>query len=202
MKILMCKKLRHNSVFSFRWLILVLIFAAGTASAQTDIAPTGTYETNWLKFDTFIQEQTESDTISAYSYLISGGLATVGGIIGYANSQDQFAKVVYAVSQSIGIAAMGYGGFQLVVGNEHRLFHSTLSQTQGLSDFEKNRLVSNYFKNRKIQEKKSRTVKAITHGLVAILNFVNAAQENNSDLKTALYFVGGVNALASISFSF
>ena len=52
------------------------------------------------------------------------------------------------------------------------------------------------------REKQQRFVRALTHGMIAALNIYGATQQTNDTVKNALYFLGGVNTLAAISFAF
>ncbi len=77
-----------------------------------------------------------------------------------------------------------------------------IESSRTLTLAQKNELIQNYYAIQKDREKKGRFIKAITHGLVASVNAYNATTATSSDLKTTLYFVSGVNALAALTFAF
>ncbi len=156
---------------------------------------------NWSNFKSYMMERKNSDYINGLSYVISGSVATVGGIIGYETSQDPIAKAVFGLSQSIGIAAIGYGAYQWNIGSEHNSVYAALSRSK-LSENQRNEFLENYFAHLKVTKKKTRLIQAVTHGLVAGLNGYYAAKEKNKDLKAAFGFIAGINVLAAISYSF
>jgi hypothetical protein len=193
-----------------RWLTLFFLsvsFFAGPSNAQAgsdEETPRLALELptdDWRGFDEFIKETDRQDKIDGYSYLISGSLAAVGGLVGYYSSSDSFAKAVYSISQTIGVVAIGVGGYKLFVGNEHKLFYRTVRATN-LSTADRELLLFNYRLQKGAEEARIRKVKALTHGAIALLNIYNAMKESNNDLRTALYFIGGVNFFASMSFTF
>ena len=157
---------------------------------------------NWESFQAEMLRLKQSDSVTGISYMVSGGLAVVGGLVGYYGSQDLFAKAVYSISQSVGIAAVGYGSYMYSLGSEQRILFDTIEASRSLSLTQKNDLIQNYYAIQKDRERKGRLIKAITHGLVAAVNAYNATTTTSSDLKTTLYFVSGVNALAAITFVF
>lgn len=156
---------------------------------------------DWKGFEEFIKETDRQDKVDGYSYLISGTLASVGGLVGFYSSTDTFAKAVYSISQTIGVGAIGFGGYKLFVGNENRVFYKAL-RSSNLSPGDRDLLLFNYRLQKGAEEARIRKVKALTHGAIALLNLYNAMRETHDDLKTALYFIGAVNFFAAISFTF
>jgi hypothetical protein len=187
-------------------IIFLILFLVAPSLAAAE-APGISFDTvrqrpTWNNFTLLMKDQEEKDSIVGVSYIISGGIAITGGLIGYYSSQDIFSQVVYSVAQTVGIAAVGYGAYTMALGDDHRVFYETLRDTRDLTPRQRDELVKSYFDLEQKRERKSRTIKAITYGLVALLNGYNGFTATNSDLKTALYFVAGVNGLASISFAF
>ena len=187
--------------------LFILIICATTSHAQDPTSkepPRLALELqtdDWKGFEDFIRETDRQDKVDGYSYLISGTLASVGGLVGYYSSADTFAKAVYSISQTIGVGAIGFGGYKLFVGNENRVFYKTLRSSH-LSPQDRDILLYNYRLQKGTEEARIRKVKALTHGAIALLNLYNAMRESHDDLKTALYFVGAVNFFAAISFTF
>jgi hypothetical protein len=181
--------------------------AEGDADANMDLdGHTRTVELNierpsWDNFKAYMREREQTDQINGMSYLISGGLATVGSLIGYETSEDKIARSTFAISQSFGILAIGYGASLLSSGNEHSTFYTVLRESR-LSKPEKDRLLRIYLRERQLQERQTRMIKALTHGAVALVNGFNAAREDEETLKGALALISGINAVLSLSYAF
>ncbi|MBX9769630.1 MAG: hypothetical protein K2X47_20300 [Bdellovibrionales bacterium] len=193
------KKTLQNAILFF--LSLLLICPPNLLAADTPRLALELQTDDWKGFEDFIKETDRQDKIDGYSYLISGSLAAVGGLVGYYSSADNFAKAVYSISQTIGVAAIGFGGYKLFVGNENKLLYRSIKATN-LSIADREMLLYNYRLQKGAEESRIRKVKALTHGAIALLNIYNAMRESNNDLRTALYFIGGVNFFAAVSFTF
>ncbi|MGH1469028.1 MAG: hypothetical protein ACRBBP_09145 [Bdellovibrionales bacterium] len=140
--------------------------------------------------------------VEGNSYIVSGALSLIGGTLGGGISEDQTEQLAYSAFQSIGVAAIGYGLYKKKIGGEREHIFDMINESKFLSSHEKYKLLSKYYKNKKIRERKENLIKALTHGLVGALNMYSATQQDNDRLKTTLYFVGGVNVLASVSYAF
>ncbi len=156
----------------------------------------------WESFENEIKLLERADYQNGLSYVISGSLALAGGLWGEAIADDSVEKGIYAVFQSIGIASVGYGAYLWQVGGEERALYHALAQTQGLSDADRTRFLRTYFAQRKQRLKREKLIRAITHGLVAGVNIYNATRQDERGVRDALYFIGGINVLAAVSFSF
>ena len=190
-----------SSAFIFKALLLFLITVASTQAICAPATKLNEDEPRWRNFRSYMIQQNNKNHIDGLSYIISGGLATAGGVYGYETSTDPLAKAVFGLSQSLGIVAIGYGAFKWANGNEHSMIFQTLEKSK-MTPEQKDEFLTAYFEEVKKQRKQSKLIKAVTHGLVAALNTYHAATEKNKDLKSAFYFIGGINALAAISYSF
>ena len=85
----------------------LIIFLMSFPVFAEDISYQGPAE--WSSFNKFMEKREREDRISGISYMISGVAATVGGSVGYYSSQDSFSRGLYALAQSVGVAAIGYG---------------------------------------------------------------------------------------------
>jgi hypothetical protein len=110
--------------------------------------------------------------------------------------------LAYSVSQSLGIAGIGYGAYLKNVGGEQRSFFETVENAHGLSLQDKDELVRSYSQTWKINRHNEKWLRIITHSLVAALNIYNGLNEEPGELRTGLFVIGGANALAAISLSF
>lgn len=158
------------------------------------------YET-WAEFSNDVKKDAAQNKKLGIAYLISGGVATIGGIVGYNNSRDPFAKAVFLAAQSIGIGAIGYGGVKAYSGTNQSLFYA-LDSNPTLSNNQRDQIIRSYFDFRRGEEKSIRVIRAITHGIITVLNGYNGYFEPNGEIRTALFFVAGVNALATVSLLF
>ena len=179
-------------------LFLVLILS-GRAFASDDEFKFTT--NNWDEFSKEVELQKQKDRRNGISYVISGSLALVGGILGNGVAEDTAEKGIYTVFQTIGVASIGYGAYTWQIGGEERSVYQTLQYSK-LTPEQKSQFLRAYNFQRKEKEKRDRYIRAITHGLIAGLNFYNASQQKQDSLKNTLYFVGGVNLLAAVSFTF
>lgn len=188
----------YNWAGRFNILCVLLLL---TTVARADAFPISR-DVSWSQFEDDVREQTRRDKVNGISYIISGSLAFGGGLIGSGVADDEIEKGIYSVFQTIGVASAGYGLYLWSIGGYERDLHSLLSQTRGLSELEKTMILRTYYRHKREKERKERLIKAITHGLIAGLNIYSATQQDDKDLRTVLYFVGGVNFLAAASFTF
>lgn len=158
--------------------------------------------TEWQAFENAIKNKKSRDRTEGISYLISGTLAVVGGLIGQSSTSDPLERGMYTVFQSIGVASIGYGFYQWKLGDEDRLMLDTISNSRSLSDSQKVEMVRSYRSTKRAREKEQRLIKAVTHGLIAALNIYGATQQKDDNLKNILFFLGGVNTLATVSYTF
>lgn len=179
-------------------LILVMGFSQRTLAADDEFK----FGTNkWDEFAREVESQKEKDRRNGISYIISGTLALVGGIWGNGVAEDTAEKGIYTIFQTIGVASVGYGAYVWKIGGEERSVYQTLQYSQFTAE-QKSQFLKAYNFQRLEREKRDRLIRAVTHGLIAGLNFYNASQQKQDGLKNTLYFVGGVNLLASVSFAF
>lgn len=184
--------------FLFLSIIIVLVSVPGHA-ADDDPFRFGT--TQWNDFSKEVELQQQKDRRNGLSYVISGSLALIGGILGATVTDDNAEKGVYTLFQTIGIASVGYGAYTWQIGGEERSVYQTLQSTRFSAAY-KSHFLQAYNLHRKELERKDRSIRAVTHGLIAGLNIYNATQQKQESLRNALYFIGGVNLLACISFTF
>jgi hypothetical protein len=186
-------------------IILCLFFGAEAFAGpgmSYNFKPRTNPANEWGRFETRMRERQELDRIDGLSYLISGSLALVGGLAGQNISADPLEKGVYTVFQTIGVASIGYGIYKWRLGDEERWMYETLSMSEGLTPAQKAAVMKSYYEQKKDRERREKIMRAITHGLIAGLNFYGATQQKSENVKNALIFLGGVNTLAVISFTF
>jgi hypothetical protein len=183
----------------FSAIAVAIVLACSHASAGT--LDDDEKEVTWDLFAHEMIRQERLDYRDGLSYVISGTLALAGGIAGANVSKDPLEDGIYTLFQTIGVASVGYGVYTWKIGGEERSLFETLRMAK-LTPAQKTAFLDAYKQQRAEREKKERLVKIVTHSLIAGLNFYNASQQTNDTIKTGLYFIGGVNLLAAISFTF
>ncbi len=144
----------------------------------------------------------DRDVSEGWAYVISGGVALAASIPGYYLSSDVFARSVYSLGETLGVGAIGYGSYLILVTDDYARFVRIIESSPTLSVVEKEKLSYEFLNENAKRAKALRKIRVISHGLTASLNFLNGATAGNSDLRTALYFVGAINVLAALSFLF
>ncbi|WP_413560452.1 hypothetical protein [Bdellovibrio sp. HCB209] len=187
-----------------RSLLLVLSFIVFTTSqAQAFMSGDAHYQglPEWSQFGKFVKEQQEEDERLGLSYMISGGIAAIGGVVGYDQSEDALSRSVYAITSTVGIAAIGLGASHYWTGNEYDSFFYALEHSN-ISAQEKNRILQRYLEKEKEKRESRRWIRVVTHSLIAIANFYSASRETNGDVKPVFVFLGTVNTVLAVSYSF
>lgn len=180
----------------------VIVFISLQSMADTSkLVPAYKVESSWNKFEASLKREQKSDYIRGLSYLISGGVGTIAGMIGYNNTSDPLAKGVFALTQTLGIAAAGSGAYSLYIGSNDNIFAKTV-YAANLTDTQRDQMTKAYLEQKKEIEKRTNTIRAITHGAIAAVNAYTGLAETNSSLRSALFIVAGINALASLSYTF
>ncbi len=190
-----------NWVGKFKIIILLCLIIGNVRPAFAEDEEFKFNTSKWDDFSRNVELQKEKDRRNGISYIISGSLALIGGVWGNSISEDTAEKGIYTVFQTIGVASIGYGAFVWQIGGEERSVFQTLQYTKFTPE-EKSQFLRAYNFQRKEREKRDRNIRAITHGLIAGLNFYNGSQQKQDSLKNTLNFIGAVNLLAAISFTF
>lgn len=159
-------------------------------------------DVDWPSFDLRMREGVSEDYRKGWAYIISGSLGFLSGLLAQASTADPLEKGVFILSQSIGIAAIGHGASLWRNGNEDRLLYYTLRDPRGLTDQHRTAVLKSYQTQRLQRDRNKSYIDAITFGLIGGLNAYNASQTQDASVKNALYFIGTINLLAAVSFSF
>lgn len=185
--------------------LLVLLFAMmslSTVSVQaysSDLAYEG--PVNWDSFHKYMNEKQKEDRLTGVSYIISGTVATIGGVVGYYNSDDSFSRGVYAIAQSVGVAAIGYGANRYWNGNEYNSFFYAVEGAK-LSSAQKVELLKRFLEKENEERAKTRWIKIATHSLIAVVNLYSAGREDDKNVRGVLSFLAGTNAVIAFSYAF
>jgi hypothetical protein len=185
---------------SFLILLLIVMILPLSAMAQYQLQGQKLSEANWKYQALHVNRDRVQEKNLGWSYVISGGVGFLGGFAGQQIAKDPFEKGAYTVFQSIGIAAIGYGLYRIYVGSEDQNFFRILDQSD-LTVEQKERMFRSYQAQKLELEKNEKKIRALTHGLIALLNLNSAAQQDAGVVKDSLYFIGGVNLLACASYT-
>lgn len=177
---------------------LVIILMTAIAQAD-DVIYDG--PSDWTLFDQFMKKQEEEDQIKGLSYLVSGTLATVGGSIGYYESSDTFSRGAYALTQSLGILAIGYGASIYWTGNEFGSFYTAVKDSN-LTNAQRNELLARFLKAEQIRYERDQAIRMSTHFLLAAVNFYASTRETDKDVKKLFQFLGGINLFLALTYAF
>ncbi len=158
-------------------------------------------QASWIEYKAYMAVEKERHRDVGLSYLISGSIATVGGLIAYEAASDSLSRVLYAVTANVGIAAIGLGATYYWTSSEEEIFYDTL-EGSSLNLQQKNELLARYLQKQRQQRDSRRWIQVATHALIAAANFYSAAQEENADVRSIFYFLGGANTALAISYSF
>ena len=193
-------------------LLSLSLLAAGNAAARAPapkplihLAPTpatlapssGTPHYDLLKAKA--SEIEEKRTTDGLAYIISGAVVLGVSLPAYYLTEDVFARAVYSLGQTLGVASIGYGSYLRGVDDDTTRFYHLITRTP-LTPKNREELSEGYLQDSARVARNSRKIRVITHSLTGALNFVNGATTSNRELKTALFFVGGINVLAALSF--
>lgn len=185
-----------------RWLLLILgavLIFSQASFANKEAGYQG--EAQWDSFAKYMEQRQEEDRLLGTSYLISGTVATLGGMIGYANSEDPFSRGVYAIAQSVGVAAIGYGASHYWIGNEYNSFFYAVDGAS-LTPVQRNELLQRFLARDQEARQKTRWIKVVTHSIVAAVNLYNSTREQDKNVRGVLQFLAGTNAVIAASYAF
>jgi hypothetical protein len=108
---------------------------------------------------------------------------------------------MYAVTANVGIAAVGLGATYYWTGNENDSFYQAIDGSS-LSPQQKNEVLNRFLTRQRQEREHRRWIQVATHALVAAVNLYSAHQEENADIQSVFYFLGGANAILAISYAF
>lgn len=182
-------------------LAFLFFFSSFQAFAKTSLDEQMQDATDWPSFEKVAEQARKDDVTIGTSYLVSGALVALGGIAGANTAADDTSRFVFTLSQSLGVAGMGYGFAKLSFGNEYNSFYSALSSTR-LTPDQRNELVRVFMEKEREKRAAVRRINIITHVLLGALNFYAASQEHDTQAKTFLQFFGGANLALAAAYTF
>lgn len=191
----------YRLVGRFKILVLVLILVVGVPPVYAFDKNSQWDAQNWPEFATEAKRQISLDEQNGISYMIGGSLALIGGLVGSSQTSDNVELAVFTVFQALGVASVGYGYHLSDSASEQRFLYNALNKTKMTTE-QKSQFLTSYWQQKNEARRRTRWIRAITHTLVGGVILLNAQNQGDSGLKTALYIAGGVNLLSAISFTF
>jgi len=159
-------------------------------------------EINWIEFESQMKVSLEKDKKEGLSYMISGTLGLIGGMLAQSSTTDPLEKGIFTMSESIGLAAIGYGANKWMLGDEQRIIYDSIRNVKSINDQQRTDILYSYFERKKERERRESYIKAMTYGVISLVNIYSATQTTNESVRNGLYFIGGISALAAITYSF
>lgn len=185
------------------WILIIVMVCSAFASSGWAEGVDEEYSgpVHWNSFQRYMRERHEEDRIKGLSYLISGVTATIGGLVGYYESEDSFSRGLYVIAQSVGVAAIGYGATTYWNGNEYNSFYYAVEGAR-LSPGQKEEVLRRFLEREQEERRKSRWIKVATHSLIAVANLYSASREEDKNVRGVLNFLAGTNAVVAFAYAF
>ena len=181
-------------------ILMTLIFSCSTTFAKPVLTQVED-SSDWSSFEAAMVQARLEDREVGMSYLISGGLVALGGMLGAQTANDSTSKFVFGLSESLGVAGMGYGIAKLSYGNEYNSVYDAIRASH-LSDQQKNSLVRVYLEKEKEKREAIKRVSFVTHLLLTAVNLYAASQEKDANSKTFFQFFAGANLALALAYTF
>lgn len=182
-------------------LIFSLIFSGFHASAKTSRDEQLQATADWRSFEEIVEQARAEDRTLGTSYLLSGALVALGGVAGAQSAGDDTSKLMFTLSQSLGIAGIGYGIAKLSFGNQYNSLYDALRDTS-LTKEQRDQIVRIFMEREREKQQSMKHIKIITHILLGAVNLYAASKEENSNSKTFLQFFGGANFALAAAYTF
>lgn len=155
--------------------------------------------TSYTDFAERVKIESELKKNEGLSYMLSGGVALIGGGYGWSHGEKSVEKGFYSLAQSLGILAIGFGAESYFLRGDDELFLQVLSSVD-LTQVQKDRMVESYLKEKRQKEEDIQWIRRTTFGLAGLLNIIYAGQAKDSTLQNFLYVTAGVQLAWAFSF--
>lgn len=169
-------------------LVCLLFYFSTQASAMS-----------YANFAEQVKVESELKKTDGLSYMLSGGVALIGGGYGWSHGEKSVEKGFYSLAQSLGILAIGYGAEAYFLRGDDELFLQVLSSGD-LTQVQKDRMVESYLMEKRQREEDVQWIRKTTFGLAGLLNMIYASQAKDSTLQNFLYVTAGVQLAWAFSF--
>lgn len=174
-----------------------LAHAANWAKKKRNIKP----DISWSEFDEIMNNDLKDRKREGWSYVLSGVLVTAGGLIGAETNTDPSTKLIYGLSQGLGIAGIGYGTSLLTTGSSLDSFYQGLKKTN-LSPEQRNQLLYDYLNLENETKQINKQIRIYSHVAFGLLNLYASSKETSEDSKKILQFFAGTNFAFALVIAF
>ncbi|UXR66151.1 hypothetical protein EZJ49_07795 [Bdellovibrio bacteriovorus] len=179
--------------------MIALLFSSSAGAFKREAAFAGA--ANWTEFRQYVLHQQQEDERTGIAYMISGAIAAAGGTIAYQQSEEIFSRTIFAITSNLGLAAIGLGATYYWTGNELDSFYYAI-EGSSLSLAERNEVLQRFLYKQQEEKRKAKWIRVATHALLAAANIYGATQEENKEISSVFYFLGGANALLAVTYTF
>lgn len=183
----------------FFLLMMILLLSNPSWALKREVAYQGA--ANWTEFRQHVLHQQQEDERAGVAYMISGAVAAIGGTIAYQQSEEIFSRTIFAITSNLGLAAIGLGATYYWTGNELDSFFYAI-EGSSLSLAERNEVLQRFLFKQQEEKRKAKWIRVATHALLAAANIYGATQEENKEISSVFYFLGGANALLAVTYTF
>lgn len=181
--------------------IFLAAFLAANFSSTAFAAGTGTGSGAYEILKGKAARIEDANSMNGWAHIISGGIAVAVSVPAYFLTEDVFARSIYSLGETLGVASVGYGSYLVSVKDESGRFARILAQSS-LTPRQRDELSLRFLQENADRARAVRKIRVITHSLTAGLNFLNGFTTSNRELRTALFFLGGINILATLNYAF
>lgn len=184
-----------------KFLVMMMILLLSNPSWALRRETTYSGVANWTEFRQYVLHQQQEDERAGVAYMISGTVAAIGGTIAYQQSEEIFSRTIFAITSNLGLAAIGLGATYYWTGNELDSFYYAI-EGSSLSLAERNEVLQRFLFKQQEEKRKAKWIRVATHALLAAANIYGATQEENKEISSVFYFLGGANALLAVTYTF
>lgn len=183
------------------YLIVVAFLISSPAWAALQREKVYSGSANWTEFRQHVLHQQREDERAGIAYMISGAVAAIGGTIAYQQSEEVFSRTIFAITSNLGLAAIGLGATYYWTGNELDSFYYAI-EGSSLSLAERNEVLERFLYKQQEEKRRAKWIRVATHALLAAANIYGATQEENKEISSVFYFLGGANAMLALTYTF
>nr|BFD60297.1 hypothetical protein CKG001_24040 [Bdellovibrio sp. CKG001] len=179
--------------------MMTVLLSHPSWAMKRETAYTGAVQ--WTEFRQYVLHQQQEDERTGVAYMISGAVAAIGGTIAYQQSEEVFSRTIFAITSNLGLAAIGLGATYYWTGNELDSFYYAI-EGSSLSLAERNEVLQRFLYKQQEEKRKAKWIRVATHALLAAANIYGATQEENKEISSVFYFLGGANAVLALTYTF
>lgn len=156
----------------------------------------------WDLYEKAFLEERIHNRQKGLSYIVSGSIVTGLSLVAFSATHDPMTRMFSALSQSIGIIAIGEGAHLYYSGTAEESFYETLARARSLTPAQRDELTRIYLSEERHRKETDDRIRGWTYATIAVLTFYNASREPDPTVRTALGVLGAANLAYCLSFVF